>query len=332
MKKTMIMTILVVFSVMDIHAQNVRVGDDQNVSSGYLEPINVEGEFRRKQAQEESLDKKLNRQNQRMNRKIKKKIIEKQIEFNRVIEEKIEKTLEEKIFMGGENSKKETFDSTSPKTQTKFSSEAKALLVLEKTPDFDESSKLSDNVEIVPYLGVMNISGDGMDLDSRLNFGIAFESMVSNVVRVGIDFNYSELKMESLDEFNAVLYQRDIDYRRLGLDIGVKMFLFSPDVSKINPFLGVSLGYSNSNLEYVYLPSIESFVSNAFVASAIVGAEIAFNNEFGINLAVKFSRGLAENSDTTFSYNDNQNRLNRIGRSIEDADYTTLNGGLVLKF
>ena len=331
MKKTMIMTILVVFSVRDIHAQNVRVGNNQNVSSGYLEPINVEGEFRRRQAQGESIDTKINRQNQTRNRLIKKKIEDKQMELGDIITNKLQKAMEGKVSMDGENAKEENFRA-SPETQTKFLSEAKAQFVLEKTPDFDESSKISDDVQVVPYLGVMNISGDGMDLDSRLNFGIAFESMVSNVVRVGIDFNYSELKIEPLDEFNAVLYQRDIDYRRLGLDIGAKMFLFSVDVSKVNPFLGVSLGYSNSNLEYVYLPSIESFVSNAFVASAIVGAEIAFNNEFGINLAVKFSRGLAENSDTTFSYNDDQNRLDRIGRSIEDADYTTFNGGLVLKF
>ena len=331
MKKTMIMTILVVFSVMDIHAQNVRVGNNQNVSSGYLDPINVEGEFRRRQAQGESIDTKINRQNQTRNRLIKKKIVDKQMELGDIITKKLQKAMEGKVSMDGENSKEENF-SASPETQTKFPSEAKAQFVLEKTPDFDESSKISDDVQVVPYLGVMNISGDGMDLDSRLNFGIAFESMVSNVVRVGIDFNYSELKIEPLDEFNAVLYQRNIDYRRLGLDIGAKMFLFSADVSKINPFLGASLGYSNSNLEYVYLPGIESFVSNAFVASAIVGAEIAFSNEFGINLAVKFSRGLAENSDTTFSYNDDQNRLDRIGRSIEDADYTTFNGGLVLKF
>ena len=330
MKRIILTIALITFYITDIRAETT----DENFSVGYIDPINVEGEFNRRQqnksAYSKSLDSKLDKQNQKRNKMIKNKIERKQMELGNIITDKLNQALQGKISMGEDSdSVQEEEKFVAPKRQK---IQPEAILSFEKAPNFDDSPKGVDQVDIIPYMGALNITGGNVDLDSRLSFGMAIESELNTKTRLGLDFNYSELDIEPLDQNNMTLYQRDINFRRLGLDLAARVSLFDIDSSKINPFMGVSVGYSNTSMEYSYLTHVTPFVSNAFVASAMVGADIAFNKQVGINLAVKFSRGLTDDSDITNSNDDDVNRLNSIGRSIEDANYTSFNGGLVLKF
>ncbi len=140
---------------------------------------------------------------------------------------------------------------------------------------------------------------------------------------------------------------REIGYKRFGAEVTSKFFLF-PD-KRVRPYAGLGIGYNRSSLKYKqttqtqnpyqwngYSLGGEQFSSSYVSGAALLGGEVSFTESFGINLEVRYQKALTSGfngqSASTFAFNPDQQRLEDLGRAIQDSDLFSLSAGILITF
>jgi len=224
--------------------------------------------------------------------------------------------------------------------------------------------------KLIPTMGVTHISGQAVDFESKTSVGLNFETDISARFAVGIGVNYTSLDVKEID--NNILYNglppctsygcsgygqyygqgRELGYKHFLLEFTGKYFFTAP-TTMIRPYFGLGLGYNRTRLEYDdsdsgnnnggYYNSThqfrygdEQFTSSYISGSALLGTEINFTETIGLNLDLKYRKGLSAGFGTESKaqsiYNRDQQKLDRIGKDIEDSNFYSINAGLIVKF
>lgn len=141
---------------------------------------------------------------------------------------------------------------------------------------------------------------------------------------------------------------RELDYSQVTLEINSKFFMF-PE-ARIRPYLGLGVSYNRTSLKYtqdeqfqnqyqsytsLYGLGEEKYSSSYVGAAVMLGSEIHFTDNFGLNLDLKYSRGLTSgfsNKSANLNNNLDQQRLERVGKAIEDSSIFALTGGILISF
>ena len=215
--------------------------------------------------------------------------------------------------------------------------------------------------KIVPTFGILNVKGTEVDFESKLNMGLSFETMVSSNFAAGFGLNYAT--MEIIDYNNAQFSNnyyygnfnnsynsfygnngREMSYDRLQMEVTGKYY-FTVE-NKIRPFLSAGLSYNRSGLEYnddgqgySYQGTQfggEGYSSSYISATAMFGSEVVLSENFGAQLDFRYNKGLTggfnSKSNTNGFQNPDQKRLEDIGQAIEEADFFSINAGIVFMF
>ena len=231
---------------------------------------------------------------------------------------------------------------------------APAPVVEEKKPDYEFAG-----VKIIPNGGLLNIKGDKIDFESKFNGGLMVESMVLPRLSFAVGFNYATLDLVDLDNttynpyygnsyYNTGYYSqygqgRELTYKHMNVELNSKLFLAQE--TRVRPYVGLGLAFNKTKLEYTnnngyYNSSTQTQFGNedysATYASGlgILGAEAIFTKNVGMNLEFKYARGFTNmNEDSAVAAtNPDQDKLNRIGRAIEEANFMSINAGLIVSF
>jgi len=139
---------------------------------------------------------------------------------------------------------------------------------------------------------------------------------------------------------------REVSYKNLSVGLNSKFFIITD--RKIRPYIGMGLSYNRANLAYNDANAQSNYQYNGFnvggeeYQTANLGGEVSLGSEayftknFGINLDVSYARtltsGFNSQSANTFAYNPDQQRLEDLGRSIQEGNVFTLNAGILIAF
>ena len=210
--------------------------------------------------------------------------------------------------------------------------------------------------KIIPSFGITSIKSDIINFDSKSNLGVSLETMVMSKLSVGFGIAYTSVDITDTansflnngNQFGSSYYNsfamgRKMTLGRTSVDINGKFFL--TDESRIKPFVGAALSYNRSNLTYQDSGNgynyngmnlgTEGYSSTAMGGSVKLGAEIEFTEMLGLNVDFSYTKSLSSgiyNSANTSNYNPDQMRLQNVTKAIQDADITTAQVGLLVKF
>ncbi|HLE13003.1 MAG: hypothetical protein A2504_17690 [Bdellovibrionales bacterium RIFOXYD12_FULL_39_22] len=219
-----------------------------------------------------------------------------------------------------------------------------------------EDENTETQFKIIPAFGVLNIKGDQVNYESKINISLSAESMVNSRLSLGVGLTYSTLDIsDDNNNYESYVYDnygyydiygdngRQLNYNHFAVDMNSKVFIINS--GKIRPYLGAALAYNRTSLsfsdkrpyydQYGIRYGNEQFTSSYVSARGSLGSEIKFSNSIGLNLDVSYAKGLAQGFDyesTAVDQNFDQQRLNQLGREIEDAGFMTISGGLLVTF
>jgi len=197
--------------------------------------------------------------------------------------------------------------------------------------------------KIIPTFGILNVNGTEFDFESNLNIGLSFETMVSSNFAAGFGLNYATMEIIDYNSFYGN-YGREMSYDRLQMEVSGKYY-FTVE-NKIRPFVSAGLSYNRSGLEYnddgqgySYQGTQfggEGYSSSYISATAMFGSEVVLSENFGAQLDFRYNKGLTggfnSKSNTNGFQNPDQKRLEDIGQAIEEADFFSINAGIVFMF
>lgn len=296
------------------------------------EDMDIDGEFRRKGPTEAE---KLERLRDRLEKK-NEFLVKKKIEDVRMnAERKLTKDLRNMF-----NGKPLGSDQVS----------TKAAAPVKKVEAVVEETNAFETFKIIPTAGVRNFNGaNGVNYTSKVNTGLAVESMVSRQFSVGLTFNYTQMGIKEYDAsrfFGAFvpLNPRKMNYRNTSLGLQSKFFLITE--RKIKPYIGGGIDYNMARLRYddtfqsfqtqsAFFPQEEPNYSANYMSGRIFGgAEVNFSDSVGALLELSYSKNISntENRNVVVFPNRDQDALNALGKDISEASALSINAGLVLTF
>lgn len=253
------------------------------------------------------------------------------------------------IFGTGSDSKSESKDTVSTK-QAAPQKETQIVVIQAPQP----KSSLAENVRVIPSVGVTNIQGEGINLESKYSVGLDVETMVTERIAIGVGVGYSTLELLDIsDNWRSNPYYYDyseLKYNQLELRLNSKLFLTTN--SRFRPYIGVGVAYNRVNMKYTgeenndynssswyygtttnKLPVEEEFTSGYVSGNVSLGAEVKITKNIGLAIEGRYSRGLTGGiANETVINSDRQARLDRLGEAITDSDFLSLNGGLLVTF
>ncbi len=140
-----------------------------------------------------------------------------------------------------------------------------------------EVEKLVRSVTIAPKFGILNVSGEGIDFDSKFSGGLDVSALVGGGrVAIGMSINYSTLNIKQYDKnsyngwnntpttwgydpnvWNSMYSwygqnynngMRDLSYNHLAIGANAKVYLAVE--SKVKPYIGVGFILNRASLKY----------------------------------------------------------------------------------
>lgn len=304
--------------------------------------IDIDGRFRKESAADriEKMRKRLETQNEEM--------VQKKIEDIRINQEKELAGKLQKAFRGNMQAM-DDMDSV----QTV---QAAPQRIVAPAPIVKEKSELKN--KIIPYFGVRQYNGENVDsFESKINAGLTMENMITDHFSVGVGINYTTMDItdrNSFTGFNSFGYSDgdNISYQNINLNLNGKFFMTKD--SKIRPYVGLGLGYNRTSLKLnednsqfnggynfgnTAYSNEDSKVSGSNVTgSGMVGAEVSFTDNLGLNLEFNYTRAITSGFDSTSNlgygaFNDiAKANLRTLGDNLEASDVASLNLGFVIKF
>ncbi len=217
--------------------------------------------------------------------------------------------------------------------------------------------KEEKNSKVIPSLGISNIKGDRIDLQSNVSFGVNAETMVTSQISAGLGLNYATMDLtdvanQYVDTGYGTYYNngyygtygsgRAMKFSKLTIEATGKFF-FTED-SRFKPYAGAGLSFNRTGLKYentsnYYSNGItfgnEELSSSALAGSAKLGAEFDVSETIGLNVDLSYTKNITSGiskSAGTISTNPDQGRLENISKEIEDGDVTAIQAGLVIRF
>ncbi len=317
------------------------------------EQIDVDGLYNRRPKKTKAdriaeMRKKLEEQNEQM--------VQKKIEDIRIQEEqKLTNRLQNAF--GGMNA--------ALNDQVEVKQAAPQKVVIEEVEVKEEAPK----GKVIPSLGVLNISNENFSWESKVAFGLAAESMITERFSAGVGVSYATLEAKDCDSnytycgtgyvpgsvygnyANQYPEGREIEYKHLIIEVNGKFFITT--TSMIRPYVGLSLSYNRVSMEYSqesartpgywYDPYTnsqfgdETYNSSYGAGAVVAGVEVKFSKNVGLDLNVKLQRPFGSfNEESSASSSSSANydlrRLENIGETIQDSTFVGINGGLVVAF
>lgn len=224
----------------------------------------------------------------------------------------------------------------------------------------------NENV-ITTGFAVTNVSGDTVELESKIDTHVGFESRLNNRFAVGLNIGYMVMDITDVNprnnpqQFNQFynfyngfnsFHQnqgREMDYKQLSLELNSKFYII-PD-SRIQPFVGLGLGYKRSSLKYTQADNSmqfnqmfgysgssgfsgeEKYRANYVTANASLGTDVLFTDMVGARVMLGYSRGLTDGSrDIDTNQSLGQAFLRNVGENIAKANFFSLGAGLLISF
>lgn len=221
-----------------------------------------------------------------------------------------------------------------------------------------ETSEKRKSLRVIPNIGMTTIKSDVVDFESNLGVGVGVEADINDHFSAGVNLRYSSVDITDLGAYNNYNYYynqgyynyfgsrgRELNYKQVGLDVNSKFFFTT---TRVRPYVGLGLGLNRSSLKYASTngqnpyqyyngsqAGNEEYTSSYLAGTGLLGAQIAFTETVGIAAEFNYTKGVAGLSKTQSkqsSFNPDQQRLEDIGKSIEDASMYGLNIGLMVSF
>ena len=189
--------------------------------------------------------------------------------------------------------------------------------------------------KFIPSYGLMTLKTDNENFDSKINTGVALETMLSSRFSLGLLFNYANFKFSNSYYTTPVVksevYSLGLDSKLFVLDHGfLRPFIGAgftynwntlSNESSNNNYYGYNYGYNNYNSE--------TLSTNSFSGLLMAGTELRFSRNFGLNVDFRYIKTLVKNNEgNTYYYNNYF--LENISRAMEDGDVMAFNIGLLI--
>lgn len=211
--------------------------------------------------------------------------------------------------------------------------------------------------KVIPSLGITNIKGDRIDLQSDVTLGVNAETMLTSQISAGLGLSYGTMDLTDVANeyvnngygtyYNTGYYGtygsgRSMKFSKLTIEATGKFF-FTED-SRFKPYAGAGLSYNRTSLKYDNQSSYysngvtfgsEDLSSTAVAGSAKLGAEFDITETIGLNVDLSYTKNITSGiskSAGTISTNPDQGRLENISKEIEDGDVTAVQAGMVIRF
>ncbi|HAZ14861.1 MAG: hypothetical protein A2X86_21020 [Bdellovibrionales bacterium GWA2_49_15] len=140
---------------------------------------------------------------------------------------------------------------------------------------------------------------------------------------------------------------REMEYEQYSMEMNSKFFIV--EAGRIRPYLGLGVSYNRATLNYKAAdPNAANYQWNGFSlgdeqfrtsyvgGSAMLGSEVYFTKNVGLNLDARYSRaittGIANQSGNTFAYNPDQIKLEQTGKEIQETNSYSLTAGILMAF
>lgn len=300
-------------------------------------PIDIDGNFSRPTESDrlEQMRKKLEKQNEEM--------VQKKIEDIRVDnEKKLTKQLQSALTGHG------PLSSVGNTVQESTSVEEKTIT----------TTKSEGLVDLGLNIGVSNVSGAAVDLETSLSGKISIESKLKENLLMGIGIGYTNISMRPLtDVFGNSYYSafygngnynvsgeygQTIDYNQFDISTNAKLLLSKS--SRLKPFIGLGLVYSRFNIKnngsnignWSNGVNSSATIDGSFLSlNANLGARLMFTDLIGMNLELGYTRGVGGilgNRSTVSLLNPNSLVLNDIAAQIATSNIFGIQTGLIFSF
>ncbi len=317
-------------SSIGVAAANSEFIEDQ--FSGEI-PIDIDGSFSRptESSKLEQVRKKLEKQNEEM---VQKKIEDIRVDNEKKLTKKLQSALTGQAPLVASST-----ESHAGTTQTKVSSD-------------DNLIDLSLNV------GVSNISGTAVDLETTITGNLMIESKVHDKILIGLGIGYTNIEMTPLTDvfgnsyFSAYYgsgyynvsgeYGPAIDYDQLDISANGK-FLIGKS-KRLTPYLGLGVIYSRFNMSSSGASAnywANSFnqqrdVDGSFMSlNANIGARLMFSDLLGMSLELGYTKGVGGilgNRTSVSLLGQETAILNDIASEIAESNIFGIKAGLLFSF
>lgn len=198
---------------------------------------------------------------------------------------------------------------------------------------YGESEK---TFKLIPSYGIMTLKTDYENFDSKINTGVALETMLSSRFSLGLLFNYANFKFTNSYYTTPVVksevYSLGLDSKLFVLDHGfLRPFIGAgftynwntlSNENSYNNYYGYNYGYNNYNSE--------TLSTNSLSGLLMAGTELRFSRNFGLNVDFRYIKTLVKNNQGNNLYYYNNYFLENISRAMEDADLMAFNIGLLI--
>lgn len=223
--------------------------------------------------------------------------------------------------------------------------------------------KIKNRDKAIVSLGMNTMDGDGVSVSDSLRVGVGFESMLRPRVSIGVGVSLSSMSAVDTAESGYYYEGREVDYKRLSLEVNSKFYLTVG--SMIKPYIGGGLAYNRTSVEYnqnvdngfnnnsnnyysnnnyynnSYNTSNNSNAQDSSLSSsnisavALLGAEVGISGNFAMSVDFKYNKDLSSGTEagnnSIYSLSD-EDKLKNITANIEDADQLSINAGIIFKF
>ncbi|MBF0300682.1 MAG: hypothetical protein HQK51_18355, partial [Oligoflexia bacterium] len=195
--------------------------------------------------------------------------------------------------------------------------------------------------------------------------GLTLEFPITNQVGMAFGVNYSKVDITDISRNNYNWYytwsynnfgynnfNKEIEGTSLSLEVTPKIYLTKKAL--VTPYVGLGAGYDYLKMKYAskdpssaygsYYSAYgqnygnEDYSSSYISGKALVGVEISFSKNIGMNLECKYSKGITELTKQKNEYlapgyyNQDQRLLQLLGEDINTASKISLGAGLVILF
>lgn len=236
-------------------------------------------------------------------------------------------------------------------------STAQAAPVKQVVKEVKKPSVIEGKIKLIPVTGLTTYMSENENLEASVSLGLKVESNITSHVSVGAGINYNSLATKDYantqfvnngysNVYNSFYNGREITYKNLSLDLYSKYFFVTGN--RFKPYIGAGVKYNRSSMEYTDNRSLnnsysindqfggEKINSTSLSFEAMLGSEISFTKNFGMNIELQYVKGIGSNLSAENGVNLNnapdQRRLESLSKELSNANIVSAFAGILVKF